>query len=376
MKLTKAAIEAAAPGRKDRFLWCAELPRFGVRIARSGRKTYIARYRNAEGLSRMVTLARVCDMPPSEARDLARKVFGSVASGDDPSAARTRLRHAARVCELYERYDREYAQAYKKPSTRKRDNDIWRLHIIPRLGSRAVVSLSTNDLQAMHAAMRHIPATANRALAVISHAWTMARRWGWVNTHINPTTDVVRYRENTRDRVLSRGELAAFLAELDKPEASDACRLLFQLLLLTGARLREIMASPVEWIDWERGLLILPDSKTGAKRIQLSASALALLESRRGERWIIEGIRPGTHLKRPYDTFRSVCKRAGISGLRIHDLRHTVGTLAHSAGLSQREIMQLLGHRQMATTARYLHVEAGRGAANVEKIAAIVGISA
>lgn len=371
MKLTKTAIETATANGKDCFLWCSELPRFGVRVATSGRKTYVARYRNAAGQSRMVTLARVVDMNLADARALARKVFSSVAMGDDPSTGRALLRSAPTVADLYQRYEREHAQPYKKASTVARDESLWRLHIIPALGTRRVATITTNDIQALHAQLRDIPATANRAVAVLSSAFTKARRWGWYH-NANPCADVVRYREKMRERILSRDELARLLAELENPVYAPAFVRLVRLLLLTGARLREIMCARVEWVDWDRGLLLLPDSKTGQKRVGLSSAALALIEPRRGQTWICEG-RTGTHFKRPHGAFRRLCAAAGISDFRPHDLRHTVGSYAHQAGLSQAEIMELLGHKHLVTTARYLHTH-GRRAENVERVAAVFGL--
>ncbi|MFM7011750.1 MAG: tyrosine-type recombinase/integrase [Betaproteobacteria bacterium] len=374
-KLTKTAIDAAIAADKDVFLWCNELPRFGVRVARSGRKTYVARYRNEYGQSRMITIARTCDMPPNQARDLARKVFSTVATGVDVSAERQTRRDAPTVHDLYQRYDRERAQPYKKPSTRERDESIWKLHILPRWGTRRVASLTQEDVTALHIALKDKPTTANRALAVLSNSLTFARRWKWYFAD-NPCKGVERFRENRRERILTRDEIARLFAALDEPQTPRPFALLIRLLLLTGCRLGEIRTARVEWIDWERRLLLLPDSKTGQRRVSLPLAAMELLEVRRGEQWVIQGRLKGTHLQRPYDRWREVCRRANIRGCRPHDLRHTVGSYAHMAGLTQREIAELLGHRQLITTERYLHGFAGDGVRNVERVANVLNINA
>lgn len=55
-------------------------------------------------------------------------------------------------------------------------------------------------------------------------------------------------------------------------------------------------------------------------------------------------------------TWASLCKAAGIAGVRIHDLRHTYASVLASSGLSLPIIGALLGHTQPSTTARYAHL--------------------
>src|SRR5207247_188055 len=103
------------------------------------------------------------------------------------------------------------------------------------------------------------------------------------------------------------------------PYAASALR----LLLFTGCRLREILHLKWRHVDIERGLLFLPDSKTGRKTIVLNAPALAVLTGLdRNGAYVVPGDnreKPRADLKRPWE---SVCKRAGLEGVRIHDLRH------------------------------------------------------
>jgi integrase len=118
-----------------------------------------------------------------------------------------------------------------------------------------------------------------------------------------------------------------------------------------------------EHVDFERGMLLLPDSKTGKKAIVLNAPALDVLANlpRLGA-YVIAGQSAGTKeegprhdLKRPW---QAVAKRAGLEGVRIHDLRHTHASVGAGAGLGLPIIGKLLGHTQASTTARYAHLDA------------------
>jgi site-specific recombinase XerC len=138
------------------------------------------------------------------------------------------------------------------------------------------------------------------------------------------------------------------------PFATAALR----LLLFTGCRLREILNLKWENVDLERGLLFLPESKTGRKTIILNALGLAVLT---GLDWLGSYVAPGddaekprTDLKRPW---RAVSKRAGLEGVRLHDLRHTYASFGAGGGLGLPIIGKLLGHTQASTTARYAHLD-------------------
>ena len=77
-------------------------------------------------------------------------------------------------------------------------------------------------------------------------------------------------------------------------------------------------------------------------------------------------------MAKPYVSWYSLLKRAGLPrGTRIHDLRHTFGSHGHAKGLSQRQIATMLGHADLATTARYLH-GLGDEAAAVDTVAEAV----
>src|SRR5262249_55622294 len=138
------------------------------------------------------------------------------------------------------------------------------------------------------------------------------------------------------------------------PHAAAAVR----LLILTGARLREW-----EHVDLERGLLFLADSKTGKKAIVLNAPALDILANLpRVGTYVIAGQAAGTNDEKPRSDlnrpWRAIVKRARLSGLRIHDLRHTHASVGAGLGLGLPIIGKLLGHTQPSTTARYAHLDA------------------
>jgi integrase len=138
------------------------------------------------------------------------------------------------------------------------------------------------------------------------------------------------------------------------PPAAAALR----LLLFTGCRLREILLLRWEHVDLERGCLFLPDSKSGRKTVILNAPALAVLNAlERVGPYVVPGDdleQPRHDLKRPWD---AVTKRAGLTGVRLHDLRHTYASFGAGGGLGLPIIGRLLGHSQAATTARYAHLD-------------------
>ena len=75
-----------------------------------------------------------------------------------------------------------------------------------------------------------------------------------------------------------------------------------------------------------------------------------------GSPWILPGRKKGTRLVNLNDSWDRVRKRAGLDGVRLHDLRHTFASRALALGEGLPMIGDLLGHRKVNTTARYAHL--------------------
>jgi Arm DNA-binding domain len=95
-KLTKRVVDQFAPSANRVIVWDAELAGFGLRIAPTGVKTFILRYR-AEGGGRtapqhLIAIGRYGVLTPDQARKKARGILGAVARGDDPAGAQMAAR--------------------------------------------------------------------------------------------------------------------------------------------------------------------------------------------------------------------------------------------------------------------------------------------
>jgi integrase len=214
--------------------------------------------------------------------------------------------------------------------------------------------------------------------------YAFAGRSGIVPQSANPARGIDKFQESCRERFLTGEELerlgraireaetagTPWTVDETKPTAkhvpkekrstriAPSAAAALRLLLFTGCRLREILNLRWEHVDFERGCLFLPDSKTGRKTIILNAPALAVLNClQQFGPYVVPGNdpeQPRHDLKRPWD---AVTKRAGLIGVRLHDLRHTYASFGAGGGLGLPIIGRLLGHSHTATTARYAHLD-------------------
>jgi integrase len=181
----------------------------------------------------------------------------------------------------------------------------------------------------------------------------------------NPCKGIERNPETAKERFLSPAEIAAVVEGLDAcghTAAADCLR----LILLTGCRPGEAM--PATWVqfDAQPGFWIKPSSHTKQRkehRLPLSAPALQLLadiRTRRGDinsdDYVFPGQKPGRPLRLLRNCWGAVCAHAGLTNIRIYDLRHTFAATGAGGGLSLPLIGRLLGHTQARTTQRYAHL--------------------
>lgn len=389
MRISKRAVDAlTCPAGKDRaFLWDDDLAGFGVAAFPTGRKVYVAQYRQ-HGRSRRVTIGDHGRLTPDEARSEAKMLLGAVEKGADPVAERLAARAVQTFAEVSADFLSLHVAAKRKGRTMNEYDALLRGHVLPAIGSKRILDVRRADVAKLHGKLVDKPYQANRALALVSAIWNWSARRGDVELADNPAKGIERYPEQGRERFLTSEELgrlgdALRLAETDGlpwdvdetgPKAKHLAKpenrrvkldpfavAAIRLLILTGARLREILDAQWSNVDLERGILFLPDSKTGKKPVYLSAAArevLASLPRIEGNPHIIAGAKDGApraDLKKPW---AAVCRAAGLDGVRRHDLRHSFASFCAGASLGLPIIGKLLGHSQAATTHRYAHLDA------------------
>jgi hypothetical protein len=135
-RITKRAVDALqCPAAKDReFLWDDALSGFGVAAFPSGKKVYVAQYRQA-GRSRRANLGEHGPLTPEEARTEAKKLLGDVARGLDPIEHRRAARAVPLFRDIASEFMRIHIASKRKPRTSQSYETLIRLYILPAIGS-------------------------------------------------------------------------------------------------------------------------------------------------------------------------------------------------------------------------------------------------
>ena len=390
VRLSKRVVDQVLPSAKPVFVWDAELRGFGLRVEPTGTKTFVLRYRirhlGASGPKRFLTVGRYGPLTVDQAREHAKGTLGAISLGHDPAGQLATSKAETTFSATVELFLEEHVGKKRKATTEADYGALLRNYAVPALGQRKLSAVTRADIARLHSGLSQKPYQANRLVAVIASLYSFAERRELVPEHFNPARKIDRFKEDRRERFLSVAELerlgraisegetigipwqvdetkpaSKHLAKeenrrtLLSPQAAAAIR----LLIFTGARLREILGLRWEWVDLERGLLLLPDSKTGRKSIVLNGAAQAVLVGLpRNGPYVVPGKnleQPRADLKKPWDL---VCSRAGLTGVRLHDLRHTLASVGAGASLGLPIVGKLLGHTQPQTTARYAHLDA------------------
>jgi integrase len=387
-RLTQRRIADLSLGNRKRFVaWDGQIPGFGVRVSKSA-KTFVLKYRLPSGRTRWATLARVGVITLDQARARARAYLGVVAAGEDPLRRKDVARDAPTLVQVAERFMKEHVAARRKPSTER----LYRLaidrHIGPALGAIPVGDLTQADVMRLHHQLRATPIMANRVLAVLSKLTNWAEQQGYPASRSNPCRAVEKYREQARRRYLTPEEMKRLGAALRIAErwhsVSPTAVTAIRLLLLTGARVSEILS--LRWCEVEltSATINLSDSKTGRKTIVLSAPAVDILDAWprfAGSPYVFpgegRGEKKGRHRVDLKDAWAWIRVRARLADVRLHDLRHSFASVAVSRGHTLPVIGALLGHTQAATTQRYAHLmdDPLRAASNATAAAIAAGLA-
>ena len=300
---------------------------------------------------------------PGTERDRAGRQLAAIRAGEaHPLERRRRAREAPTVADGLDRFFDEYAPARlaigrMSPRTVQLYRSQAKLYIRPAFGERRVADVGRGDVEL---AVGPLPnATRNRVLAFVSRLFNLFETWEWRPQHTNPVRGIERAREEPRDRVLDSAELAALATALDRlDERFPASVAAIRVAALTGLRISEVLAIRWEHVDFESRRVTLPQTKTGRRSHHLPAAALDILRAvprvNKGHHVFAVDARGALTYRTVRHHFGAAAKLAGLSDVRLHDLRRTVMTNAAAAGVGTHVLRDLLGHKTAAMAERYV----------------------
>ena len=377
IKLTTRSVDALVATGRDTMFWDADLPGFGVRVYRTGRKVYIVQARGPGGTRRAV-VGRHRDIEVRTARREAAAMIDRIKRGENPTPQEPTAEPT--VAELAERYMKAHVEVNCRPTTVETLGRVVRLYVVPELGALPVSRMDRSHVAELHHKMRDKPYQANQTVDVIAKMFSLAEAWGLVAPGRNPCRSVRRYKEHRHDRFLTAEEYRRVGAVLEEAEADGSAMpsaiAAIRLLLLTGCRKMEIVTLRWDDIDRAAGELRLSDGKTGPRRVPLTPALEWVLD--RTPRiddnpYVFAGEKPGAHVTNLDGVWRRLRVRADVEDVRIHDLRHSYASRALALGEGLPMIGRLLGHRKVTTTARYAHLARDTEKASAAKVGASIG---
>ena len=356
-KITKAAVESLAAGAG--WLWDTETRGFGVR--RQFNAAVYALKTPINGRNKWLTIGKHgSPWTPKSARREALRLLGSIHAGNDPATIRDQKKREPTVSQVLDRYLSEYVEVRNRASTQREVRRHVEADIKPALGNMRIGSLTRADVVSWHAKYSATPYSGNRALAYLRKALSLASK-DWGLRPDNPALGVQMFAEAKRERFFSAEELARIgtaLAVLhQRGESLPGAIRAVRLLALTGMRLSEVRTLKWEWVDVRGGCIWLPDAKAGARAVPLGLPALQYLAGlERIGPFVCYGADPDHPISEGgfYRFWYILRARAEIKNGRPHDFRHTVGTYSAQTGANAFQVRDLLGHKTLAMTGRYV----------------------
>jgi integrase len=400
-KLTKKTVEALKPSDapKDKGgkplpyeIRDSELKGFLLRVEPGGTRSWFFEYR-LKGRRNRLLLGRYRGLSPDGARDLATIAAGDVAKGIDVAARKKaerldseRARHSTleRFLERYEPWE----------SAHRRVRHGKRIHAAFPAGwlSQPVDALDGWKLESWRRDARRagkLPTTLNRDVAALKAVLSKAIEWGVIERspleNLKPlkTDPIGRVRFLTEDeekrlrRALTnrdremrarRERYNKHLADRGEKELppypspfADHLEPLVLLLLNTGMRFGESTHLRFRDVNLKDRMITVTGetAKSGRTRvIPMNLEAHRILSAFKGAAndYIFPGD-GGERLTTIKKAWKALLKAAGITGFRLHDLRHSFASRVKRGGADLYVVQRLLGHSSPLMTQRYAHLQ-------------------
>jgi len=243
------------------------------------------------------------------------------------------------------------------------DESLLRNHILPKLGKLYLDEIKPQHVQEIANKHRqtHKPSSTNRVIILCRYLFNLAmKKWKIKNVSSNPALAVDLYSENNKRERYLKDDEALRLFEALEASPNPLLPYIVAMLLLTGARKREVLNARWSDLDLAQNLWRIEFNKSGKTRhVPLSQGALSLLTKlprQEGNDYLFPSPKTGKPFVSIFHSWDTARRKAGLQDVRIHDLRHSFASYVINAGHSLYEVQKLLGHTQVKTTQRYAHL--------------------
>jgi excisionase family DNA binding protein len=256
-------------------------------------------------------------------------------------------------------FSKMYLESYAKVNKRSWMTDVSYVKgMNPRFGSLYLDEITPFHIESYKASRLKqgvTKSTVNRCLAILRKMLTLAVEWGYLQKDSVPKMKFFPEKDNLKERILTPEEERRLIGS-----SYPVLRSILIVALHTGMRLGEILGLRWDQVDLKAERIRVERTKSGKIRfIEVNTPLLHELHQLRA----LDGRSPyvflnpdtGKPLTSVKTAFTAACRRAGISGLRFHDLRHTFATRLNLLGADPITIRDLLGHSSLKITERYTH---------------------
>jgi integrase len=364
LKLTKTVIQGLAPPAvgKRRTIYDAIEPKLAIRVTHTGATTFYVVKRAGAAMA-WLKLGPFPDMTVEMARNEAKRMLGEFATGANPAM----VKRALKIELSFEQALTEFLAGKRKrdgspisAKTKKDYQDLLRLHL-GGIAGKKLSAIERTEVKAIHARVsKKTHAQADKCVALVSAVFVYMADMEFFSGP-NPAERVKKNKPVERERFLQADELPNFFKALAEMQ-NDAMRDLFMVALLTGARRSNVCAMAWTDIDLDTGVWRIAKTKNGTpQNVTLSPEVVQVLKARKEGAGASPFVFPGTgktgHLVEPKGAWAKLLDAAGISNLRIHDLRRTLGSWQARSGASLPIIGKSLNHKTHQATAIYARLD-------------------
>lgn len=375
--MPKASLDATfcqlaycPPGKRKETYWDDTVTGFVIEVRPNGSKTFALRYQDQRGRQRQHKIARFGDATFAQVKKKAIELRSSVVMNGDPAKEREELKAIPTYAELAQQH-LDHAKATQKAY--ENTERIVRVHLLPRWGKVHVDEVTQQAITIWLAEKRDeglAPATVEKIRVTLGRAFELGLSWSVAGITRNPTKGIPRRPlNNARLPSLTTEEAKRLHAAVAKSR-NKQLKHIVGLLLMTGARVSELLHAEWKHVDLEQRLWFIPEAKNGRSRhVPLSQAAIdiiGVLPKFEKCPYLLPNPKtkkPFTDIKHPFQTAR---REAKLPGLRVHDLRHVAASSMVSSGIDLYAVGKVLGHLNHQSTTRYAHLANDRLLAAVE----------